>query len=233
MLFLGELVMTMPKITNRFERDIVNILSNTPVDNIFDVGANTGQSSKVFLDFFPKSDIYAFEPVSSTYDVLKKTTAGAKNVRTYNIALGASGSNQAMSCSGVSPQNRLLDHSMRYTSDLEVVKVVRGDDFCRDNGIDRISLLKIDTEGHDLKVLIGFVEMLRDNRIDLIQVEAGMSQDNELHVPFQEFFLFLKEFDYNLFAIYDQVLEFKLREPRIRRSNPAFISRHVVKNNVW
>lgn len=56
---------------------------------IFDVGANCGQSAIDYLQHYPHSKIYCFEPVSSTYCKLKKKLEHNSNVYCFNIALGA------------------------------------------------------------------------------------------------------------------------------------------------
>lgn len=50
-------------------------------------------------------------------------------------------------------------------------QMIRGDEFCQENGIDHIDFLKIDTEGHDLNVLRGFGGMLTSGAISVIQFE--------------------------------------------------------------
>jgi hypothetical protein len=49
--------------------------------------------------------------------------------------------------------------------------VTTGEEFCRENRIGRIDLLKIDAEGWDYFVLKGFGAMLRDSSIDVVQIE--------------------------------------------------------------
>ena len=53
----------------------------------------------------------------------------------------------------------------------EMHDFVRGDEFFKQHVVKRISFLKIDTEGHDLKVLKGFSEMISHGRVDVIQFE--------------------------------------------------------------
>jgi hypothetical protein len=46
------------------------------------------------------------------------------------------------------------------------------DDFCRDQGIDRIGFLKIDVEGADVCVLRGARDLLRRQAIELMLIEV-------------------------------------------------------------
>ena len=54
-----------------FIQDIANSLPRYRVDIVFDVGANVGQSAKIYLARFPRSHIYCFEPVINTFHNLQ------------------------------------------------------------------------------------------------------------------------------------------------------------------
>lgn len=64
---------------------IKNYLPENPL--IFEAGANRGEDTKVFASFWPKSTIFAFEPVPELYTQIKKNNAGFKNVKVYPFAL--------------------------------------------------------------------------------------------------------------------------------------------------
>jgi len=57
------------------------------------------------------------------------------------------------------------------------------DEYAQENSIDRITLLKIDTEGHELEVLKGAQSLLSKGAIDLIQIEF-----NEMNIVSRVFF---------------------------------------------
>jgi hypothetical protein len=61
------------------------------------------------------------------------------------------------------------------TDDLTTVdfQMTTVDKFCKEKGVDRIDLLKIDTEGCELQVLKGAQEMLSGGYIKVIQFEFG------------------------------------------------------------
>jgi hypothetical protein len=92
--------------------------------------------------------------------------------------------------------------------------------------------MKIDTEGYDLHVLRGARGMLADQKIDLVQVEAGISPENVRHVRLEAMKSYLEERDYFLFGFYDQVPEWPTGRPHLRRANAVFISRRASARNV-
>ena len=99
---------------------------------------------------------------------------------------------------------------------------------CETEKIDWISYLKIDTEGGDLEVLKGAEDLLAQQRVDLVEVEAGMGPDNELHVPFGVLQGYLEQRDYVLFGIYEQAYK-RAGAPNLRRTNPVFMSSRMVE----
>jgi hypothetical protein len=73
--------------------------------------------------------------------------------------------------------------------------------------------------------------MLREQRIDMVQVEAGMYSGNTRHVPFEIFKQYLEQRQYFVFGIYEQMHEWTEHAPHLRRTNPVFISRHLLESN--
>lgn len=171
---------------------------------IFDVGANTGQSALEFAARFPKAEVYCFEPVPSTRDALRSTVEELPQIKVQDVALGRRSSVMRMQARDKHPMNRLLRSHEPLANSIEV-QVTTGDEFCRSTGIDRLDFLKIDTEGNDLDVLLGFQGMLASQAISLVQVEAGMSPDNDRHVPLTRFLSLLGDYGYLLLHLFDEV----------------------------
>ena len=171
---------------------------------IFDVGANTGQSALEFAARFPDAEIYCFEPVPSTRDALRAATDGLPQIRIQDVALGRRTSVARMQARDKHPMNRLLRAHEPLANSIEV-RVTTGDEFCRSHRIDQVDYLKIDTEGNDLDVLLGFQGMLASRAISLVQVEAGMSPDNDRHVPLSRFLSLLGDHGYLLLHLFDEV----------------------------
>ncbi|MBN1218978.1 MAG: FkbM family methyltransferase [Anaerolineae bacterium] len=218
-----------------FIQDISNSLPIYRVDTVFDVGANVGQSSKVYLARFPSSHIYCFEPVGDTFRQLQDNLKDNERVNCYQLALGSSKSKGIMIIQGRSIMSFLLGQSIKSPINNDVttesVDIITLDEFCHTKRIDQINYLKIDTEGGDLEVLKGSLNMLTEQRIDLVEVEAGMNPSNNRHVPFEILKGFLEAHRYFIFGIYEQVNEWPTREPHLRRTNILFISHRMIEMN--
>ncbi len=145
---------------------------------VFDVGANIGDYARAARAHLgTNARIYSFEPSPRVFATLKQAVASV-SVEAFNIGLGnAKGVStlhfdpEAMSLSSL--YRRDLAHVGRELEESEDVAIERLDAFCQANGIDYISLLKLDVEGHELKVLEGAGEYLAGGAIHMIQFEFG------------------------------------------------------------
>jgi FkbM family methyltransferase len=174
---------------------------------LFDVGANNGEWTTIGLSNFPHGEIHAFEVVPDTFLKLKsqfdsQNSAVSAKLHLNNVGLGE---RSETTLAYFSPNSSGLatclpdftEQFHGFTPESRSVNMVSGDQYCSENSIESITLLKIDVEGFEPQVIRGFGEMLRNNRIDAVQFEYGRVN---IHTHF-----LLKDF-YNLFLDYDMVL---------------------------
>jgi FkbM family methyltransferase len=201
--------------------DFKKMLPSLAITTIFDVGANRGQSAREFRRACPDADIYAFEPVGGTFEMLSAAVQGDSKTRCFRNALGDRQATLKMAAKPGDLKNRIGDGDRG-----EDVDVIAGDQFCGSQGIESISFLKIDAEGYDLKVCQGFAGMFEAEAVDLVQVEAALNPQNTRHVPLEAFRDCLSPFGYSLFRMYDQD-----GTPVAMRCNAVFISRRLAARN--
>jgi len=190
---------------------------------ILDVGANIGQSARPLANVFRSAEIHCFEPSKENYKVLTQEIRGDKNIYAYQFAVGDTSENKLLLLESHPTAHRIIENN-QDSGVTELVQTITLDDFCKSHNIDRVNILKIDTEGYDLKVLQGITALLSKGSVDVIHCEAGMSRTNETHVPFGDIHEFLIHYGYFLFGLYEQMWEFKLGKPYLRRTNVTFIS---------
>ncbi len=215
--------------------DIARSLPLQQMEVVFDVGANVGQSAELFALMFPRAVIHCFEPVKETFQILARSQKRRQRVSCHQMALAAVSGPGEMVLHGESDLF-YLNNSEQPTGPgvnfaSETVRVATLDDFCSSENIRHINYLKIDTEGGDLAVLQGAEQMLSGQRIDLIEVEAGMSRLNTTHASFESLKELLESHGYLLFGMYEQVPEWIKHEPQLRRSNLVFLSQNVATIN--
>ena len=177
---------------NYHQKKINKTLLKLNLKTVFDIGAHRGEFSSHILKYFKFSKIYAFEPQSEIYLKLKKRFHQSKNIYPYKKALSDKNKKKKLniniktSTSTFSKYNKnskwrklkefLLTGSNKSSFvRSEIVNVTSIDNFCKKKNINRIDLLKIDTEGHEAEVLKGGNEMLKKN-IRYILIEFHFSK---------------------------------------------------------
>lgn len=195
---------TLPIGTDLFY-DITERLQYGRLKTVFDVGANEGQTIKWIRHYQPASKIFSFEPVSSTFDILKKNVKGYGDCVIENFAFGeVKGQKTIKLFEDYSVLNSLKDGAMNHNPGCkeELITIETLDIYCRENNIHHIDLLKIDTEGYELNVLQGGENLLTEKRISFIYCEVGFNQTNQRNTYFENVTTFLAKRDYFFYALY-------------------------------
>lgn len=171
---------------------------------LVDVGANVGGYIKEVMNINPKVSVFGFEPHPVTFEKLKKNIEeySSKNISIFNIGL----SNQKQKLflydhrdndgsAHASIHKEVIEQIHRSSSICYEVDVETLDDFVFKHQIEKINLLKIDTEGNELNVLLGANNSLESGLIEVIHFEF-----NEMNVIsstfFKNFWDLLDDFDF-------------------------------------
>jgi FkbM family methyltransferase len=174
---------------------------NAPL--VLDVGANKGSYVLAVKEACPSARILAFEPHPRTFTSLK--TAVPTDVEVFNFGFGdTAGSfdffDRADKKGGAhaSLYRNVIEDLHRQKAIEYKVEVRRLDDFLNDQGLSKINLLKIDTEGHELAVFRGAEKAIRAGSVDVIQFEFN-STNVAARTFFKDFWDFLP--DYNFYRL--------------------------------
>lgn len=171
---------------------------------LLDVGANHGAYTLYLRRLVPTARIYAFEPHPKTFTILQGRLGADADVTLLPLAVSDSpgamrlydfadddGSTQASLDEGAV---RLFTGAVR-SHDVTVTTI---DAVMAEFAIERIRLLKIDTEGFDLAVLRGAKQALAARTIDAIQFEF-IPANIARHVTMRDFFEVLQ--GYRIFRL--------------------------------
>jgi FkbM family methyltransferase len=162
------------KIGDNPHKDMEFFLRKTESPNIFDVGANIGQSVELFKSLFPNSSIHSFEPSPSTFKILQNNVLFEKDIITNNIGLGAKQGNllfKENSHSDMSSFLKLNKDGWGEVNKETLIPIDTIDKYCAKNNINKIDILKSDTQGYDFEVFKGAQKMMNENRIKIIYFE--------------------------------------------------------------
>jgi len=152
-----------------------------------DAGANVGDYSRTLLQSFPGANIEAFEPNPKNFEQLSMIEN--ERLHTHQLGLGSSEGESILferADRNGSPhasihQDVITDIHQQDVLEYEV-EITTLDRFLKENNLDFVDFLKIDTEGNELEVLKGGKEALDREKIGLIVFEF-----NEMNVVSRAF----------------------------------------------
>jgi FkbM family methyltransferase len=176
---------------------------------VFDVGANRGAWTDTVLSINPGARIHAFEPGARSFAALEAKRL-PPNVTLNRLALGAAAEQRELHLFGDHSElsslyrREALDGFPVERSDA-TEPVTTLDAYCASHGIEQIDYLKVDTEGHDLKVLQGAREKFTAHAIGIVQFEYGMANIDSRDL-LKDFFAFFADLRYDLIKLRAQGL---------------------------
>lgn len=155
-------------------------LFNLNQDNIIiDIGAADGTVSLKYNKAFPLSTIYSFEPIAKAYNKLFQNTKSNNKIIAINKALGDEHSEKEIHISSRITSSSILDINPKITNDYfaeqllhcnnEKITISKLDDEIPNNL--NISIIKIDVQGFELKVLQGAEETLKRTFLVLLEMQ--------------------------------------------------------------
>ena len=151
---------------------------------IFDVGANIGVISKLFLKLFENMsitnyEIHCFEPNPYAFEELKKI----QNSKVFlnNIAIGKDIDKRNLNCLANSELSSFYNedtppNAVNTLKEKIEVNVTSIDKYCENKNINKISFLKIDTEGAECECLEGAKNLIKLNKVDCVYTELSIGK---------------------------------------------------------
>jgi FkbM family methyltransferase len=169
---------------------------------VLDVGANAGIYSLAALAIQPDATVHAFEPTPEIAAHLRATAKlnALDNLHVHEVAVlardrqatlrrfrGELGTNEGMN---------FISQDVG-DSDTERVQAVSLDQFCHDYSIDRVDLLKLDVQGHELSALKGAECLIRAGRVGAIFMELNWARSDRAPCVASESIHLLSDADYS------------------------------------
>jgi len=172
---------------------------------VFDIGGNRGQSILNFRKRFRVPLIHSFEPNPRAFADLTNTAGKISGVRLNNVAIGSFRGTKIFVENSMSHMSSFFEPGETCWGQVigrHPLPVTTFDDYCRQEGIDTVDILKSDTQGFELEVLKGAADAIANHRIHMIYIEVIFSPMYVGMPPFYETLQFLKERGLQLVSFY-------------------------------
>jgi FkbM family methyltransferase len=183
--------------------DMKRLVSPSPT--IFDVGANVGQTVNNFRESFQNSHIHAFEPGRVTFTALKEHCGSYRGVTLNNMALGSSKETRTFLENEYNVMSSFLEIGSAgwgAISERNLIEINTVDDYCDTRHIEKIDILKSDTQGFDLEVLKGAERIIARGGVYLVYLEINFAELYQGLPPADEIMRFLREHGFSLVSFY-------------------------------
>ena len=186
---------------------------------IFDVGAHIGQTLDLYIKEFNNFKIYSFEPFYKSFKVLSQKSDNYSFASSYNIGFSDK-KESAKFYSYIAPNDddysqmnslfKQKDKSLGEWGFEEVREINEEicefdtiDNFCNNNSITTVNLLKIDVQGAEYKVLKGATQLLKSKKIKTLILEIIVASNYENLWKLSDYIEYFEKLDYELYGLYN------------------------------
>lgn len=213
------------------EPEFLLVKALAPKDKvIFDIGANKGYYIYFLEEVVEPEQIYAFEPIPF---LNKKLSKFFPHSNIFNIALSDTDSQQQFKIPIVGNQalntRATLETEFREENESEQevfdVQTMKLDTFVQKYQIDNLGLVKIDVEGHEMKVLKGAENTLKKMRPTLF---VEIEERHHPNLKVSEVLEYVNNMGYQSFYFHQAKKELlstdQLSESKVKVHNYIFLS---------
>jgi FkbM family methyltransferase len=203
------------------------------LSNFIDVGANVGNYANLLLRETPSSaEIKAIliEPSLLATKILQERFNRSGNVHVIQAAVSNfNGESTFFEELEAGETSSLISGVSNCNAAKKIVNVVSLDVVVQEYKLENIDFLKIDTEGNDLHVLQGAIDLLSQNKISIIQFEYGGAWA-KAGSTLKKAYELLESFGYRIFILKSSglfELDYSLYEEYFTYSNHVAVSPHT------
>ncbi len=208
---------------------LLQLLSGLNFTTVFDVGTYTGNWALAARNYFPQAKIHAFELSPTTFPITQQHLQGENFIlNNFGLANTTTWANYK-DYEPDSAFNTLLNNATFYEYYLAAkdisANVTTGDAYCATCQVESIDYLKIDVEGAEHLVVLGFDEMLKARKIRCVQFEYGY-QNSDAYFLMKDFYNFFNERGYIVGKICPDGVEFTNFHYELNnfKSGPQFLA---------
>ena len=230
-MIIEDLLMFFEK--NIHQKRIGKFLQNRSIKNIIDVGAHKGEFAQNALQVKSVNKIIIFEPQKKIFEILKKKFFNNDRISLNNFALSEKVEKRIMKINKMTATST-LNHEINKDSlyfkfkslllyqknsiiSEEEINTTTFDVFFNNKTFDENTLLKIDAEGYELRVLKGANQKIKEIKYVLIENQFSRMYKNVNFKDCHQFlesknFRLLKKFRFPTFHYEDRLYINKLND---------------------
>lgn len=193
-------------------------------DCFVDIGAHIGYFSLLAAKIVgDHGTVFSFEPEKKNYDQLKQNIAmnGLTNIKTFNIALSSDDKESELFVNSDNDGGHALwdvskhpfNKNSRHAHVKQAVTVATLDSIIQSESIDRIHLIKIDTEGTEYNILQGSLNTIKRCKVPYIICEINRFGLKQMGTDENRLREFMKDLGYESYLIRE-------KEPKLLRLLP-------------
>ena len=177
----------------------------TPNSSIIDAGANYGQMSILFSKVYSDTIVYSFEASNYIFNILEKNIKlNSKNTIPFNCALSDKSGEEYLeepdpSKIGTYGALGIKINNQNNINNKKKIPFKKIDDIKFKK---RVSLMKIDVQGWDFKVLKGAIKTIEKNRMPII-FEYENIFEKEMKYTFEDFISLFNDLNYKFKRVED------------------------------
>jgi FkbM family methyltransferase len=193
-------------------RDLSLLLRDARASVCLDVGANHGEMTEAMLRLDDAVRVHAFEPSSKCQAILRERFGHQPRVTLVNSGLGNEEGLRVFHryandhLGSFLPLEEGAANPFRGEPEVsrEQVPLTTLDRYAVLNSLGRVALLKIDTQGYDLRVLQGATSLLKTGAVDHVLIELNFLPLYENQPAPEEIIAFLRGHGLSLVDFYEK-----------------------------
>ena len=198
------------------QKKVFNQLKKLNISTAIDVGAHKGEFLNYLLTIKDIQEIHAFEPQKEIFDMLNLNFGKNKKIFLNNEGLSDINSTREMNLNSLTStstfstinessswfkfKNLILNKKNSFQKKIKI-KTIKLDDYFKVKNINKIDLLKIDTEGSEYEVLLGSKRIIQNVSYIMIEIQKNDMYQNYSIKKIEDFlknnnFILIKKFNF-------------------------------------
>lgn len=155
------------------------------VRTIIDIGANVGAASVILAAHHPDATVHSFEPSPAAAALLARNAGAFPQIRAHQFGLGNTAGHLKLFHSRWDPMTSSTLRSAENAETFDVVEIRQAARTLSELGIASIDILKIDTEGCEIPVLVDLAAFIPGVKIIYLEYhsERDRLRTDELLAP--------------------------------------------------